>query len=521
MITLSPEPEVRLTQAFQAPFDNAIATARTCYSSRVIDTPEVAKDERSVALRDRIAEETYAAGHHTVFQHAHFQFALSKVSRQLCWSFLHAHPFYNSEQGSQRYVEVKPGNFLVPSLPEAERALFVAALERATRGYQQLVQLLMPAAEQAWFAVFPARRKEREKWLPQVKKKAQEIARYLLPVATHTHLYHSVSGLTLHRYHRLSAQLEVPEEARLVVGKMVAAVQAHDPLFFAHIEDPLPLEQTPEAQALTHFGLAARGSEARAFVDAFDAELGPWKNARLVDHAARGEQSVARAVRAVLGLTPARLSDAEAIARVMDPAIQRLHGETLVLGTLSKLGRTLGHAHFTFQKRLSHAADSQDQRHRMVPASRPVLLTQYAGRPDFVVPELFAHAPEARAFYEAELAELFGDIDRLLDAGIEDSKALYLLPNAFPIRFEETGDLLHLHHKWTARLCYTAQEEIWRASLEEVQQVQQVQPELGRWLGPPCHLRQRARLRPLCPEGSRYCGVPVWKLGLDQMERVI
>ena len=39
---------------------------------------------------------------------------LRNVSRQLLWSFLHAHPYYNSEQTSQRYVEVKPGTFARP-----------------------------------------------------------------------------------------------------------------------------------------------------------------------------------------------------------------------------------------------------------------------------------------------------------------------------------------------------------------------------------------------------------------------
>src|SRR5438067_5801862 len=92
---LSGAPVVRLVNAFAAPFDNAVATARTCYSSRVISVEDVAAKPD---LRDRIARSTYQAGHHTILQHAHFQFALENVSRQFLWSFLHAHPFYNSEQ---------------------------------------------------------------------------------------------------------------------------------------------------------------------------------------------------------------------------------------------------------------------------------------------------------------------------------------------------------------------------------------------------------------------------------------
>mgnify|MGYP006171794697 CR=1 FL=1 len=40
------------------------------------------------------------------------------------WSFLHSYPFYNSEQVSQRYVEVKPGNYAVPPMGPAEREIF-------------------------------------------------------------------------------------------------------------------------------------------------------------------------------------------------------------------------------------------------------------------------------------------------------------------------------------------------------------------------------------------------------------
>src|SRR2546425_2666442 len=98
----SPPPRVRLIHAFDRPFENVVATARTCYSAKGIVTEDQAsaRPER----RDALARSIYAAGHHTTFQHAHFQFALEKVSRQVFLSFLHSHPLYNSQQVSQRYV---------------------------------------------------------------------------------------------------------------------------------------------------------------------------------------------------------------------------------------------------------------------------------------------------------------------------------------------------------------------------------------------------------------------------------
>jgi thymidylate synthase ThyX len=519
----SPLPRVRLTNGFgSSAFDNAIATARTCYSSRIITTDEVGRDEKARELRDRIARETYQAGHHTTLQHATFQFALENVSRQAIWSFLHAHPFYNSEQVSQRYVEVKPGNVIVPALPEREAAVYAAAVDEAMACYRALIELLTPKVAEEFYRLFPARARQPEKWALAIKKRCQEVARYVLPIGTFAHLYHTVSGLTLHRYHRLCGQLDVPAETRILVQAMVAEVSRVDPLYFQHIEDPLPLEETLEHRALAQAGrLSVGGAAARAFVREFDEALGPLRS-KLVDYKVNAQASVAQGVREVLGLARGELTDEAAIARVLSAKENPYLGEVLVLTTVSKLTRALGHAHYTFQKKLSHTADSQDQRHRTVPASRPVLQTHFVpGRVDVVVPDLIDAVPQARARFFQSLEATWASIGRLLDAKVSPELALYLLPNAFPIRFTESGDLLNLHHKWVHRLCYTAQEEIWRASLEEVQAVRQVHPLLGKHLWAPCTLRKEAGLGPLCPEGPRYCGVPVWRLDLPEYRRLI
>ena len=48
-----------------------------------------------------------------------------------------------------------------------------------------------------------------------------------------------------------------------------------------------------------------------------------------------------------------------------------------------------------------------------------------------------------------------------------------------------------------------------------------INPLIARYLQPPCGLRLMSQTRPICPEGDRYCGVPVWKLTVDQYARVI
>ncbi|MGO9063515.1 MAG: FAD-dependent thymidylate synthase, partial [Myxococcaceae bacterium] len=232
--------------------------------------------------------------------------------------------------------------------------------------------------------------------------------------------------------------------------------------------------------------------------------------------------AVAEAYRAVMGLRAAECPDAEAIDRLLNPGRNPYRRETLNVGVHAPMMRALQHANFTFAKKISHTADSQDQRHRMTPGSRPVLAAQFLpGEPDVVVPALLEEVPEALDVFHATVQAAWQAIGQLLDAGVPAEAALYLLPNAFPIRFLESGELLHFHHKWVHRLCYTAQEEIWRASLQEVEQVAEVQPLIAQYLAPPCTLRRQASVTPFCPEGPRFCGLPVWRMELREFQRLL
>ncbi|MCK5689304.1 FAD-dependent thymidylate synthase [Myxococcota bacterium] len=520
-MSASSAPNIKLVNAFAEPFNNAVATARTCYSSRLITTSDVDKDEKSRVQRDAIAESTYQAGHHTTLQHASFQFTMDRVSRQLIWSFLHAHPFYNSEQVSQRYVTVKPEMAYIPELSSEQLKIYQAAIQDQMGTYEELREILQGSVEDEYFKIFPARKKAIKKYRGSIRKKTQEVARYVLPLATFAHLYHTVSGLTLHRYSKLRHMADVPSEARVVIDAMIEVVNAHDPLFFSRLEDPLPLEETLEYQILTSLGEGDISSGASEFIQEFDGRM-DGHYAQLAAATPGAEELMASSLRATLGLSNAALSDEQAIAWILNPAKNSYLGGALNLSTHSKVMRTMHHPHYSFYKKISHTADSQDQRHRMTPAARPQLSRHYqAGTPDFIVPDILRQHPEGFELFTKTMERTWQAIDQLLDSGVAAEKALYLLPNAFPIRFVESGDLSGWHHKWTTRLCYNAQDEIWRASLEEVTQVSKIHPLIGQQLLPPCGLRKAASQKPFCPEGDRYCGVPVWKLGRGDYERLI
>ena len=531
---MSAEPEVKLVNSFARPFDNAIATARTCYSAKgiitaeqvaALDAADETKRAKRLKQRDELGASLFQAGPPPVFQHAHFQFALSNVSRQFVWNFLHSHPFYNSEQVSQRYVAVKPSICAVPPLAGEALAVYRETVRRQFDAYDKLCELLFPVASREYFARFRGRESTAALYEKDIQKRCMEVARYVLPVGTFTFLYHTVSGVTLLRYHRLINQPDTPLEQRVVVGKMVAELLRVAPEYKVVLNEPVLPDETMEHQflaALKDSGPRATPARSRQFREEFDRELG-GRVSKLVDFKRDNERLLADSVREVFGLTRAELGDDEAIDWTMNPAQNRYLGDEMNLATHVKMMRAMAHPHYTFRRKLSHSADSQDQRHRMTPGSRPALRAYLTDKPDFITPSLFTldGAEAANRLYRETMEAAWDGIGRLRALGAPDEHAAYLLPNAVSIRYTESADLAALWHKCRMRLCYNAQEEIWRASVDEAEQVRTVNPRIARYLLPPCGLRDLAGQRPVCPEGPRFCGVPVWRLKLKDYCRTI
>lgn len=496
-------PRVTLRNIFARPFDSAIAAARTCYSPRIIGPEEITEKQRVL-----IGSATYYGGHHTVYQHAHFEFGLENVSRQFVWSFLHAHPFYNSEQQSQRYVRLDRAQAYIPGASKAfgpaERGIYERCVARAWERYRELTRVLEPSAHQVladiWHVNERSHPKRRQKVERQAERRAIEVARYVLPVAAFTTMVHTLSGIVLHRLRRMQAANDTPTEARGVIGEMVERVREADPQFFDRFENA-PMEDLPEWAQGTRAG--------ETFAREFDARL-EGRTSRLADFSPNAPRAIAEAYRVVLGLTEAECSDAEALDRILNPARNPYRREALDIGVHAPMMRPLQHAHFTFAKKISHTADSQDQRHRMAPGSRPLLTLADTRAPDYITPALIRDNARAMDIYARAMEEAWAAKNELLDRGVPAEFALYLLPNAKSIRLVESGSLLHLLHKWTMRTCFNAQEEIYQASMEELEQVRAAFPQLAKYIGPPCYIRAGVST-PICTEGSHFCGVKVWE----------
>src|SRR6202790_1376520 len=503
-------PRVTLRNAFAHPYDSAIAAARTCYAQRLIVPEEITDKQRL-----NIGAATFYSGHHTVYQHAHFEFGLENVSRQFVWSFLHAHPFYNSEQQSQRYVRLDRAQAYIPNsslfFNDTHRAIYEQAIARAWNTYRELSVLLVNDARailsDIWHIGPMSHPKRLQKIERAAEKRAIEIARYVLPVAAFTTMVHTISGIVLHRLWRMSAASDTPSESRAIIGEMVAQVRAVDPQFFERFGTE-PLEERPEWNANAPNTQAGEARAAQTFGSEFDAKL-QGKTSKLVDYSANAPSVMADAYRAVVGLTESQCSDSEAIDRLLNPALNPYRLEILDVGVHAPMMRALQHANYTFAKKISHTADSQDQRHRMVPGSRPLLTLADTRDPDYITPALLTQNLRAKELYDRAMHDAWAAKNQLLDRGVPAEIALYVLPNAKSIRLVESGSLLHLLHKWTMRTCFNAQEEIYKASLDEVAQLREVHPQLARYIGPPCHVRAGITT-PICTEGSHFCGVKVW-----------
>lgn len=496
-------PVVRLRNAFSRPYDDAIAAARTCYSSDVVEADAVTDKNR-----DSIGPLTFDAGHHTIYQHATFEFSLENISRHLVWAVLHSFPFYNSDQQSQRYVRLKEIRAFIPPIPVEAQEIYRRAIVHGFETYELLGEILKEDTTRIMGKLRHLDRHPHERLQKSVAreadKKAIEIARYVLPIATQTAMVYTCSGLVLHRLRRIMNGGDTPYEARQVIGEMVKNVEAIDPYFFSKVGDgPLKAEDILESKWISESNESFDPTE-------WDRELSPFRWAKLIDHTQKPEKLLTQSARLVLGAKGKTVSDQEILGLLLDPKKNPYRVEKTNLGTHSPLMRSLNHVQYTFLKRLSHSADSQNQRHRTVPGSKPIFQLTDTNKPDYFVPMLIERNEKALEVYDRYMTETWKTKNRLLEMGVSREFALYVLPNATQIRFIESGSLLNLIHKWTQRTCLNAQEEIYNASMEEIAQVLKVHPFLEGFVGPPCVIRDGI-VSPRCTEGNRFCGIPVWR----------
>ncbi len=483
--------------------DIAATTAFQCYAKG-----EAVLRQRPEENAQNVLEATLEGGHHTTRQHTNYMWQMV-VSRDTVHDFFHNFPYYNTSQQSQRYVEVKSGNFLVPSgLDLKQRELFLNSAQFANNKYFEMLPLLTPEIEIRVKKIYPEsswNNPQRAEFLDEkIKKLAQEIARYVLPINQFTTLYYSLNQLSLLRLFRESSLLNVSDEARYMVGKMVESSAKLDSQVLNDL--PEPVEAKREYGQNRDY-LTKNKKE-------FD-EILEGKNSKLLIFDPKTRAVVAMSVRNVIGISKEEMSDEEALSRLMDPVKNPILADVFETGINDPLTQCLRLINFENAVKLSHAGDSQRQRHRTIQAATPPVESLFDGEVDCFEPMIVRENGALSKFYWEVVKKEVANVNRCLEAGIPRREAVSLLPNSYQIRLIEKGDGLDYLHRRKLRLCNNAQEEIFFMDLEQSRQSIEVFPEMEMMLMAPCALRKKIGKKPYCPEGKRFCGQAMWNVDIN------
>jgi len=497
---------VKLVHSFTQPARNIVSTAKTCYSSSGVVLDEFAEFHKDESL----IVDLLRAGHHTIFEHQYFQFAIENVSRYSVWSLLHSHPFYNSHQVSQRYNKVRPDYVFIPELPESALVIYNETIKLQYQFYEELHRLLIPEVKKIYSESSNQNSNNSEKISRKIDKKSCEIARYILPIGTLTYLYHTINIVTLLRYYKKASSFSDSNEEKKLVNLMVEEVKEIEPKFEILINEiNSSIDNNCENISIS-----------KKYCHDFDMDLGNYTS-KLIDYSNNAETILADSVRMYYGFDEQQMDSTVAIDTILNPAKNKILSSDIVLTNNFLLSKSLNHIRYTFKKKLSHTADCQNQRHRTIQSSSYELVNMDFSEPDFITPKLIKVNPIIEKRYIEMMNIIWDKINKLNSVGVKKKEQVYLLPNALTIRLIESGNLLNYHHKYSMRLCFNAQEEIWQNSVDEVKQIFQVHPNIGKFLLPPCSIHFLANDKVSCHEGKRSCGNSVWEKNICDYERIL
>jgi len=459
---------------------------RTCYSPKLITPLDyVFGSEKHREITDSVIVSTREAGHNTTRQHVNYMFGISGVSRLAIWEALHAYPYYNTDQQSQRYVEMNEKGLIFPTGEPIIRQASIKLME----GYHRLSEILLPVVLEHYLQRFPGRNKPEweDKNRAEAQKRAQEVSRYVLPMSMMANFVYSINELTLLRLHSLRGTYNAKAEISPLVDTMVEAVLFFDPKFAEELWSPV--EMAPRTLPQNNY----------LFADEFDQEM-DGKSAKVYG-AETIIPDVARAVRTILGYSSSQLSDKEAVDMALDPTKNKLLASVGGEMVMDKISQALDMPNIKVDVSLSLSTDAQLQRHRGMNHIFPELYVPRIDQ-DIVVPALLRYSPEAKELY---LKLQRDNIEALKQVGGKNFR--YLLTNGTRIRKSFSGPIGPFYHFLKSRTCLNAQEEAYNIAVSISEQLGSEyfdQPA-------PCGVRKRAGITPYCPEGDRTCGVPMFR----------
>ena len=213
----------------------------------------------------------------------------------------------------------------------------------------------------------------------------------------------------------------------------------------------------------------------------------------LLEHTPEPERVVAMSAR--LCYSPA--GAAELAERMTPEQVEKLVKKIVSMGHAS----TLEHVSFTFGvEGISRVLTHQLVRHRI--ASYSQQSQRYVAAHDFeyIIPPTIAANEEAKAKFEALMADIRKTYDEFVELGVPKEDARYVLANAAETKIVITMNARSLLHFFSLRCCNRAQWEIRAMANIMLKEVKKVAPLLFKNAGASC-VQTGA-----CPEGDMTCG---------------
>lgn len=213
----------------------------------------------------------------------------------------------------------------------------------------------------------------------------------------------------------------------------------------------------------------------------------------LLEHTPEPERIVAAAAR----LCYSSSSATDLLERLTPERVQSFVSHLMSMGHESPIE----HISFTFAiEGISRACSHQLVRHRIASYSqqsqRYVNMQQF----EFVLPPQIAASSEAAAVFNAQMQGAQEAYDKLIELGMQQEDARYLLPNACETKLVMTMNARSLLNFFALRICMRAQWEIRALASQMLELVQPIAPSIFAKAGPSCVSEG------ICREGDLSCG---------------
>lgn len=434
------------------PVGRAHQAARTCYFSGSVELDPNLK-------HSAIADDCIKSKHLSVHQHTYVTLEIEAISRFFCSAVLYSQPYYQASQQSLRYVKLDS----ILGSSDENNPIKHDNLD----AYNTAFELFSQPVADAYAKIWKSKANTPEGKL-EIRRGTQELARYTLPIGTLTNLTYTVDLVTL---------------AQILAFCEAVGTKVQDKLHFFEWQ-----------QARDFRNLVLDSIEERYSYNLITSLIEKFKTEETNPYI--------RDFKLTLAQNPLYILLGDISSRV-----QVFHAED--------------NDYISANLTCSHAVFCQLQRHRSI---KPKFSFNYS----YVVEEYgtpnWYYLPTFRVISPVksqELSEKFLAIIQNLYETVNKDRFKEVNPIA---EFEKlplcTAQNLSFHATVSEvsslaskRLCLRAQNEATRVilSLNEAYARAEEIDENKLYFKAPCTYNAENDIKPICPEGKRFCGVTVWK----------